>query len=702
MAKFGFDTSQIRLALVTAEHLEEHPEIADTPLDFALRYAELGWYVLPVRRDKKPLDGYGLTSATKDPAVIRKIWTTHPQAGIAVACERSGLVVLDVDPRNGGQDTLTQLEARLGVLYSSVTALTQGGGEHRVFKAQPGMTYPGTLGEGLDIKYKGYILVEPSSGPSGVYKWQEGRNPIEGHIPTDAPPVFNGQAEASKYTLGKQTGSIVVAPQVYEDLKAALKVVSPEEDYNTWFAVLLALRRLSNRELAYEIAREWSTRSTRPGHTAEVFEYKWAHDLDEPGSSTYLSIFRMADERDPSKSWRNGIPQVPLTTPTADAAHPLSLTRSKGSGASSVTLFEYLYDDFMSTGVNVIAGAPGVGKTTLVIPMALVAAHLCPHDHPMKPTVRRNVIIITESVVQVQRVIYSLAQWGFTGMGGADFEARVRVIPAHRLDPAVVAQVAGEYAEWTVDNAMACGGVFKARPVVVLDTANAVLELENENDNAEVGRAMALIKQAFGEFPLLIVAHTAKAMGSVESDGLSPRGASAWTGDAHGVYTVFKDGEHPDSPRVLKATKVRFPTRWPELTFDLVSHSERHPNVLGVLGEVHFSHSVARPLKSGERAQFKEDNKDARENDDYNRLCDDLIELVRRDGGRATSYYSKLTANEGGLRGGRDRKERALMALINDGSLVRVMLEKPVGQRDHYLRVDEAVVSSIENGRFAV
>jgi len=701
MAKFGFDTSQIRLSLVTADSIEEHPEIADTPLDFALRYAELGWFVLPVRKDKKPLDGYGLTSATRDVAVIRKIWTAHPQAGIAVACEKSGLVVLDIDPRNGGHDTLTQLEARLGVLYSAVTANTQGGGEHRVFKAEPGVVYPGTLGEGLDIKYKGYILVEPSVGPSGVYRWQEGKNPTEGHIPTGAPSVFGGRSEESKYAIAKAPGSIVVAPQVYEDLKAALKVVSPEEDYNTWYAVLQALRRLSDEDKAYELARDWSTRSTLPGHDLETFEHKWAYDLDEPGSSTYLSIFRMADERDPSRAWRQGIPTVALVS-TPEAVHPLALSRAKESGASSVTLFEFLYDDFMSTGVNVIAGAPGVGKTTLVIPMALVAAHLCPHDHPMKPAVRRNVIIITESVVQVQRVIYSLAQWGFTGMGSADFEQRVRVIPAHRLDPAVVAQVAGEYAEWTVDNAMVCGGVFKAKPVVVLDTANAVLELENENDNAEVGRAMALIKQSFGEFPLLIVAHTAKAMGSAESDGLSPRGASAWTGDAHGVYTVFKDGEHPDSPRVLKATKVRFPTRWPELTFDLVSHSERHPNVLGTMGEVHFSHSVARPLKSGERAQFKEDNKDARENDDYNRLCDDLIELVRRDGGRATSYYSKLTANEGGLRGGRDRKERAMLALINDGSLVRVMLEKPVGQRDHYLRVDEAVVSSIENGRFAV
>lgn len=701
MAKFGFDTSQIRLALVTADHVEEHPEITDMPLDFALRYAELGWFVLPVRKDKKPLDGYGLTSATKDPAVIRKIWTAHPQAGIAVACEKSGLVVLDIDPRNGGHDTLTQLEARLGVLYSSVTANTQGGGEHRVFKAQPGMAYPGTLGEGLDIKYKGYILVEPSSGPSGVYKWQDGKNPTEGHIPTGAPSVFGGHSEESKYAINKSSGSIVVAPQVYEDLKAALKVVSPEEDYNTWYAVLQALRRLSDEDKAYELAREWSTRSTRPDHTLEAFEYKWAHDLDEPGNSTYLSIFRMADERDSSRVWRQGIPQVALVS-TPEAVHPLSLALKCAAGASRVTPIEYVYDRFMSTGVNIIAGAAGVGKTTLVVPMALAVAHLCPADHPMKPRIRRNVIIVTESVVQVQRVIYSLAQWGFTGMGDADFEARVAVLQAHRLEPLRLAQVAAEYAEWTVDNAKADGSMFSALPLVVLDTANAVLELENENDNSEVGRAMSIIKIAFAAFPLIIVAHMAKTLGFGESEGVGSRGASAWTGDAQGVYTVFKDGEHPDSPRVLKASKVRFPTRWPELTFDLVSHSERHPNILGEFEEEHFMHSIARPLMNGERAQFKEDNKEKRLQDDWVTLCDEMIDLVRQHPEHSRSYYEQLSKTSGGVKGSQERKERAMTSLIGDGCVKIVLLDKPKGRSDHYLRVDDEVVAAVNKGRYQV
>jgi hypothetical protein len=404
----------------------------------------------------------------------------------------------------------------------------------------------------------------------------------------------------------------------------------------------------------------------------------------------YTSIFFIADSN--GRDWRN----TPAAALATQSTHPLSFTHALTSGAGAVTAFEYVYDRFMSTGVNVVAGAPGVGKTTLVIPLALAAAHLCPHDHPLKPRVRRNVIIITESVVQVQRVIYSLAQWGHTGLSSADFDRHVRVIPALRLDPKVVAGVAEHYAGWTVDNAKADGTQHAALPLVVLDTANAVLELENENDNAEVGRAMALIKQSFSAFPLIIVAHTSKVMGTGETDGLSPRGASAWTGDAQGVYTVFKDGEHPDAPRVLKATKVRFPTAYPELMFELVSHKEAHPNILGEMEEEWFAHSVARPLKMGERAQLKEDNKELKQLDDWNYLCREMIQLIRDQPGRARSFYEQLPKTRGGPTGSQERKERAVEALLNDGSLEIVMLEKPRARSTHYLRVNEAVVSAVD------
>lgn len=702
MSKFGFNLADAaaRLTLVTEESIKQDPAVADTPLDYALRYADLGWYVLPVRRDKKPVDGYGLNSATNDPAVIRKIWGAYPQSGIAVACEKSGLVVLDIDPRNGGNSTLAQLEAQQGELYSSVVARTQSGGEHRFFRAEPDHEYPGTLGPGLDVKHKGYVVVEPSAGLEGVYRWMDGRDPTHGSYPGTAPRQLRGTHTTSDHSdqHGRyRSGSIAVAPQVYADLERALRSISPEEPYQVWFSVLQGLTRLSNRPEAYRIAREWSLRSSNPAHDEYQFDRKWSSMMREAYDVNYTTVFYLADQRNPD--WRRTAEQESAPD---DEPHPLSLRRAVHAGAEQVTMFEYIYDHFMSTGVNVIAGAPGVGKTTIVVPLALAAAHLCPADYALRPRIRRNVIIVTESVVQVQRTVYSVYSYGCTGMSAEDFESRIRVVAAHRLDPAVVARVAGEYREWTVDNLKADGSMYAALPLVVLDTANAVFDLENENDNAEVGRALSIMKQSFTGFPLVIISHAAKINGMLETDSLSPRGASAWTGDAQGVYTVFKDGEHHDSPRVLKAQKVRFPTAFDELTFEFHSHCERHPDILGYEEDVWFTHSTARPLKHGERTQLKLDAKEQRETDDWARLCNELVELIRREPGRSRTHYERLPLAQGGARGSQERKERAMTSLINEGSVEVVMLEKPKGRSNHYIRINEEVLASVNASQYAI
>lgn len=694
---------------------------APTTLEFALAYAKLGWYVLPVwsvdehgrcrcgrpntEKSHKPgkhpqaeLAPHGHQDASVDEQVIRDWWAVDPSAGIGISLAQSGLLALDIDPQNGGRESLEALEASHGVMHSDCVAITQGGGEHRIFLAEPDMTYPGTLGAGLDLKHHGYICVAPTLGPSGVYRWESGRSPLSQSRPAQPSPLPSLIASKARapvnYSLTERGGAPVATAQTFDDLRSALKHVDAD-DYTTWVNVGMVLKPYG--ENGYKIWTEWSAESEKFDAAAQ--RKKWERDIDEPHSITYRSIFRMAIDN----GWAGNSNDVTSTkTVTEDGEHPLSLHRSVKSGAGEVTVFEYIYDDFMSTGVNVVAGAPGVGKTTLIVPMALAAAHLCPVDYALKPAVRRNVIIITESVVQVQRVIYSLYSWGYTGMSVGDFDERVRVVNAQRLDPKIVAQVAEEYRTWTVDNEKADGTWYTALPLVVFDTANAVFDLENENDNAEVGRAMAYIKQSFAAFPIIIVSHTAKVLGSGESDYLSPRGASAWTGDAQGVYTVFKDGETQDAPRVLKATKVRFPTAYPELTFDLVSNKETHKDVLGYDKEIWFSHSVARPLKAGERVQLKEDRKEQREQEHWQRICNDLLDLVRRDPGKSRSYYERLSVAQGGVKCSQERKERAVDSLLNDGSLERIELEKPQGRANHYIRVNEQVVGAVERGRYSV
>lgn len=139
-----------------------------TTLDYALRYASFGWPVLPVQpRAKVPLGGRGYAHATLDEVVIRQWWAVWPDANIGIALAPAGLAAIDIDPRNGGTPDAVDIPAG-----GTLTAKTGGGGLHLLTRVQDGANLPGKLGAGIDLKHKGYILVEPSIHPSGeVYNW---------------------------------------------------------------------------------------------------------------------------------------------------------------------------------------------------------------------------------------------------------------------------------------------------------------------------------------------------------------------------------------------------------------------------------------------------------------------------------------------------------------------------------------------------
>ncbi len=102
-----------------------------TPLAYAKRYIARGWWVLPlIPGTKQPLARLapnGVHNASNDPAVIARWWAAEPNAGIGVAVKPSGLVAIDVDPRNGGFETMERLEAQHGDLPHALAATTMRG-----------------------------------------------------------------------------------------------------------------------------------------------------------------------------------------------------------------------------------------------------------------------------------------------------------------------------------------------------------------------------------------------------------------------------------------------------------------------------------------------------------------------------------------------------------------------------------------------
>lgn len=170
-----------------------------TPLDSALDLATHGFYVLPVSRaEKRPLiAGWNHTAATTDPAAITRLWGEQfPDANVGVSCGPSDLVVVDVDPRHGGQDTLGSLFLQHGDAWTrTVTARTGGGGTHYYFRAH-GKRYADTvgapacgIGSGIDSRAAGGFVVAPHSlhATGNRYTWDPGYGPAD-HLILSLPP----------------------------------------------------------------------------------------------------------------------------------------------------------------------------------------------------------------------------------------------------------------------------------------------------------------------------------------------------------------------------------------------------------------------------------------------------------------------------------------------------------------------------------
>jgi hypothetical protein len=140
-------------------------------LPAASEYAARGWRVFPLN-GKVPLAGSnGCLGASSDPAAV-VLWPPGVNVGIATG---RGLVVLDIDHRYDGGDSLAELERRHGRLPLTVSAETGGGGEHMFFASHARVrNSAGKLGRGLDVRGEGgYVVAPPSIHPdtSRPYTW---------------------------------------------------------------------------------------------------------------------------------------------------------------------------------------------------------------------------------------------------------------------------------------------------------------------------------------------------------------------------------------------------------------------------------------------------------------------------------------------------------------------------------------------------
>jgi Bifunctional DNA primase/polymerase, N-terminal/Primase C terminal 1 (PriCT-1) len=153
----------------------------------------LGWAVLPcfgkLPAQPKKAGGRGWLSATRNHDEIDRLWKFYGADSIGIACKTSGFFAVDVDPRDGGDETLRGIIEAHEEL-PRIRQITGSGGAHLLFKAPADFDPIGSLGPGIQIKWCGYVIGAPSlhEKTRRAYAWDVDCHPRD--VPIAAPPAW--------------------------------------------------------------------------------------------------------------------------------------------------------------------------------------------------------------------------------------------------------------------------------------------------------------------------------------------------------------------------------------------------------------------------------------------------------------------------------------------------------------------------------
>jgi hypothetical protein len=148
-------------------------------LPVALDYLDRGWSVIPIRIEdgvKKALVKWKpFQTRRAEPEEVQRWWKEFPDALVGIVTgEISNLVVVDIDPKHGGDaDTWAKRQP------SGLRANTRSGGAHFYYSYPEGgrvRNSAGRIAKGIDVRAEGgYVVAPPSSG----YSWaSRGKAPV--------------------------------------------------------------------------------------------------------------------------------------------------------------------------------------------------------------------------------------------------------------------------------------------------------------------------------------------------------------------------------------------------------------------------------------------------------------------------------------------------------------------------------------------
>jgi RecA-family ATPase len=439
-------------------------------------------------------------------------------------------------------------------------------------------------------------------------------------------PEVKKPSEAFDFSpiLSKSKGT----PSDYDKAMEALEFINPDADYNTWLAMGFALHKEFG-DRAKQDWMSWSMARAEPTSTADL-ENHWKSfgKKDGVGIGTLFHTAKQAGWEPPTKASerRSAVDEFqnllnPVSVATGSHHEPEQPKQTRWQAVSlnlnALEPVDYLIDGFFAHSFSVIAGQPGVGKTTAMLAIALVAAGFRIGDAGLKAEARRKIIYVSEDTAQVKRSLYAYAK--HMHLDTDELQKYFVLIESIRSTADQVIELAHNVIEHTIDN---------ERPWLIIDTANATLDIENENDNSQVGAFMAALKQTIFtklSTSITIITHTAKTM-ATSDDSAMARGASAYTGDATLTAVLFMDEE---KNRYLRLVKTRYEPAFREVMLVSHIHHEAVMNRHGSLQEVNCVIVAPQSSSETDRKQMQSEKHQDKLHQKVQDKCDKAVLYVQ-------------------------------------------------------------------------
>ena len=405
------------------------------------------------------------------------------------------------------------------------------------------------------------------------------------------------------------------------DLDRAVKAlhhISPDCDYDQWIELGQALHTEFG-ENGLGPWMTWSMAGNKFAGTKDIeVHWKSFHQGKGVGLGTLYKHAKDCGWEAPTKQTERksavedfaAVINAPVTIDAPDPSWPeLALDLTK------LNPIDYLIEGFMAHSFFILAGQPGVGKTTAVLSMCMVMAGFSVEGCEIHSKTRRKSIIVTEDSDQIIRTLFAYSKHYKINNLNDWFV----VIDARRSNVKDLLRLAHNIERHTVNG---------IKPLLVLDTANATMDIDNENDNSEVGAYIAAIKQTIfiqQKAPVCILTHTNKTISRQDSDAMA-RGASAFTGDATLTGVLFMD---EDNQRYLKLTKTRYEPQFREIKFDSITFPELVTTAAGDLQEIICRVAIPAMSSEQDRMAAKQSQQDSAKEQRIQDKCDEVCNHVQ-------------------------------------------------------------------------